>query len=236
MAKLEETKEMIIYPKTQLPMDFFMELYKEFPTVWKYWEIVSDEEVDRNIIEKDGKYYDSICDPFTSVKISNGGYTILHREYHTSCCKITHTHEWREYTVYFLKDLNGTFYQNFPENKTVFTPHENERVYFTDPSCIEIMKELGYKNIYSVPKCLDILTYNHCTHKFKGKIDKREIINELMEIQYKEQNSWFHLLNYPARVYKNYNTRLLYENEKLKIEDIEEYLEKWLENFWQEGY
>lgn len=219
-SKLEDNKEMIIYPKTQLPMDFFMELYKKFPTVWKYWEIVSDEEIDRNIIEKDGKYYDSICDPFTSVKISNGGYTILHREYHTSCCKITHTHEWREYTVYFLKDLDG--------NKTVFTPHENERVYLDDLKCIEIMKELGYTCIYSVPKCLDILTYNHCTHKFKGKIDKREIINELMEINYREKTSWF---NKPPRVYRNYNTQLLYENEKLKIEDIEEYLEKWLENF-----
>jgi hypothetical protein len=225
-----EIKEIIIYPKTQLPMEFYMELYKEYPTTWKYWEIVTDEEIARNIVQKDGKFYDSVSDLYKSVNISDGGYTILYNEYRTSCIKIKHAHEWKEYTIYFVK--------GFPlDNLKVFTPHENERIYLDDPKCIEIMKRLGYTCIYSVPKCLDILTYNNCTNRFKGKIDKREIINELMEIEYREKNSWFYFLNpLNPRVYKNYNTQLLFENAKLKIEDIEKYLKKWLKNFWQEEY
>lgn len=201
-----KTREIIVDNGNDLPVDFYIKLFERYPNTDKYWEKIEDPD----IIEKDGKYYDSLRDQYTCKIISSTLYCLYLTE------KINIGHEWEINTIYF---------RCFDKNNHVITfepKAHNHYNLLTDKNCIELWKELRYPGVYTVPKYVDRLTCSPRDHSWKAKIDKDKIIAELSEIARGNQF-----------VSGNYSVQLILQKKK-SMDDIEEHKRNFMDKFLRE--
>jgi hypothetical protein len=155
-----ETKKIMADDGSDFPIEFYIELYKRYPSDPTLWV-----ETIENFTVKDGKYYDDFGVEFTFQEIQYGCYCLYHLY---DPINSEDFNEKIDVDIYFIDKMEGKKYTS-----------KNVKNYLSDPQCISLCEELGYDYIYEVPAYIDSLTYKN--GKYMGNIEKDEIINDLLE-------------------------------------------------------
>jgi hypothetical protein len=205
------TKKVMIDNGSDFPVEFYIELYKRYPNDKFFWE-----EVTIDFVIKDGKYHDA-SDPHTEYNFAEVCY---------GCYCLYSIYEYREYE-HVLRELDIFFIDKIEQKKYT---SKNIKEYLTNPYCISLCEEMGLDYIYEIPSYIDDIKYDKKWCRYSASIDKDKIITNLLRII---RNSEIR----PIVADNDYSaTRILLEDKRLGIKDLEEDMKKCIEKMNKEPF